>query len=903
MEQHQKELAPPLSQFRQGVPPRLERLVARLLAKDRAERIGYARDVAAILSECGARSPGWKSTPPPERTYLYRPPLVGRDDATGQLDRALRRLWREHGDIVLVEGESGVGKTRFAMEIAHRATQLGVRVIAGGCACVSADATGLHGARGAPLHGFRPLLMAVADACMERGPEEASRLLGPFGTALAEFEPALRELCGPASPLPALPAAAARTRLYQSLGHVLCAFSRTSPVLLVMDDLQWADELSLGFLQYWAQSSSEPNRVLLLTTLRREERTEEHARFAATPGVRHISLPRLRAEDVGQMVAGMLSLNDAPAGFIRFLSRTSEGNPFFVAEYLRTALHERVLVRDAGKWRVATTSEPTEVLCESLPLPQSLRAIVERRLVGLPGTAAEFVKLAAVAGREFDLDLLQRAGSLLDHDLLDALTELTSRQVVEPADDGNGFRFAHDKLREIPYSELPRLERQRLHRLLAVAMEARQAAGRSEPPAVLGLHWLGADEPRRASPYFHAAGNAALRVHALDQAVELFRSALSTLSGVARLESSETALLQEKLGDALAQKGAMLEAREAFEHAIEHRNAHEHVERARLHRKLGKTWEAAHDHQEELSAYDRAERELELARTGDVELFRCEWIQVKLNRTWVFYWQARIEKMNQILSEIEPHLEQYASPRQRSNFYQALVTRDYRRDRFVVGPATLENARRSVSEAKRAKDPVETALARFVLGFGLLFGGNVAGAREELQAALSDTRRLGNTTNEIRCLAYLLLAARWLHETNDTRAMSLEVLTRATSARMLDYVGLSQACLGWLHYKEGNQSEARRMSQEAVDSWSQLSFCYPFQWTALLTLLACQLGESPQKDARTAEQLLRPGLALLPNAIDAALRAAVDAYEGNDYDRASSEARRAVEAAITLGLL
>ena len=150
----------------------------------------------------------------------------------------------------------------------------------------------------------------------------------------------------------------------------------------------------------------------------------------------------------------MLSLPTPPPAFVKFLAEKTEGNPFFLAEYLRTAVSEQVLVRTrAGHWTFAESDDPTEVVCESLPLPRSLREVVVRRLSTLTPRALAVLRAAAVIGREFDPQVLQEVAGVDEQELAGALTELVDRHVIENAEFG-AFRISHDKLREIPYAEL-----------------------------------------------------------------------------------------------------------------------------------------------------------------------------------------------------------------------------------------------------------------------------------------------------------------------------------------------------------------------------------------------------------------------------------------------------------------
>lgn len=902
IDQHLRRPPPRLDAFVEGVSVELERLVASLLKKDRRERVGYARDVLNSLAMY-AVSP-WSGTLPRAKTYLYRPPLVGRQGAVKDAERLLRSAIDGHGQLALVLGESGIGKTRFALELAQLTVHSDIRVITSACSPLSAHADAAEGGRVAPLEPLKPFLRAVADACVESGEHETRRLLGSAGPVLATFEPALPQPAGERAPAQQLPVQAAREQLYRSLLEVLAAYAAGSPLLIVIDDLQWADELTLGLLQLLARGALRDLPVLVVGLARREELGPELQRICETDGVPRIELGRLRAEDISRMICGMLSLDQAAPEFVDFLSDKSEGNAFFVAEYLRIAVAEQVLVRnELGRWTLADSSEPTAVLCESLPLPHSLREVVERRLAGLSERSRSVMLLAATLGRNFDLVVLQYAASVDEVGVLDAIADLVQRHVVEPVEQGGGFRFTHDKLREVPYTKLSSLERAQCHEHVARALESHRAQGGEVEAATLGHHWLEAGDDARAVPHLKAAGDHAAQLNALDQATAHYTAAEHALESLGRQGDDALTSLREALGDVLLLTGALESARAAFGRALSALAAAP-VDRARIHRKLGKAWEIAHQHDHALAAYDRAEAELARSADPDSAAHKSEWLRVQINRMWVYYWLARVPDMDAIVAKVGAMIDEQAPFSERAEYYQALARRDYRDQRYAVSETTLGYIRRSLEASERANMPLQAAFARFDLGFGLLFNGQLAPAEAELTRARAVTRRLGDATSEIRCCAYLTLTQRRLGRVEETLELARETLERATRVQMLDYVALARACQGWVAWKRGQLEDAQQLSQAALDGWAALSFPHPFQWNGVLTLLAIQLPRVPLRNSiALARRLLDRRQAKLPDGIDGELQSACDAYEAGGRPSALEALERALTAARALGYL
>jgi hypothetical protein len=342
------------------------------------------------------------------------------------------------------------------------------------------------------------------------------------------------------------------------MAETLAAFAAQEPVLLVMDDLQWADELSLGVLDFLQGEFFRESRVLMLGTYRTEELDSGLRLLLASPGVTHRVLGQLDESMVARMVEDMLALPSPPATFVNFLTSRSAGNPFFVAEYLRTAIDERLLFRDLfGRWQVAAGEAALDRLHQALPLPGTLYDLVGRRLEGLGSGARSLLEVAAVLGRELDADVLAAAAGLGDLQELEALEELRARHVLEDVGGGR-LRFVHDKLREISYDGILPERRRTLHRGTALALEGRHDAD-GVPPAlypVLAHHWEMAQDDVWTFEYLEKAGAHALKAGSHVEAAGYLRRALELEvrrghdTGV-RVAASRRARWERLLGEAM----------------------------------------------------------------------------------------------------------------------------------------------------------------------------------------------------------------------------------------------------------------------------------------------------------------------------------------------------------------
>jgi eukaryotic-like serine/threonine-protein kinase len=493
------------------VPPLLEQLILRLLEKKRSARLGYAEDVAKLLVEAGAvpdAEPDSATTP-----YLYRPDIVGRRETIDATNALIRNTRKGEGAFLMLGGVSGIGKTSVAAILAREATLMHVRVITG--ESVSGG--------GAPLHPLQALLRDIADRC--RGHRDVfERVLGPRLPVLRDLEPSLAALDHDAQPI--APEIASR-RLFSDLAETLAAFAREQPLLLILDDLQWADEVTMRFLASLGPDFFAGLPLVILGTYRVDESGPELRALVASAHVTNVPLERLDDNSVAEIVRSMLAAPDAPPGFLQFLATQTEGNPFFVAEYLRSAVAEHLLFRESGRWHVAASDENYA----SLALPGTIRDLVAHRLARLSPLARRAAEAAAVLGRELSEEQFLGVWGESEGGALDAIAELTEQHVFEsPSETGaENIRFAHDKLREGAYAGIEESRRRELHRravdVIERACNTEEELRRHE--AELARHCDAAGLQEKAIHYFARAAETAVGTGACREAIDFMNRAIT----------------------------------------------------------------------------------------------------------------------------------------------------------------------------------------------------------------------------------------------------------------------------------------------------------------------------------------------------------------------------------------
>ena len=479
----------------------------------------HLKGLAEPVSVCEVSwEPAGSSVPMPALLTDVGRVFVGRD---AELER-LHLLWKEASAgerrMALVAGEPGVGKTRLAAELAVGVHEEGGTVLAGRC---DEDL-------GVPYQPFVEALRHFVDQALV---EDLREYLGRYGGELARLLPELTErLPDLPSPLSSDPETE-RYRLFDAVAAWLAAVSAENPVLLVLDDLQWAAKPTLLLLRHVVRSG-ETLRLLVVGTYRDTELTHDHPLLEVVADLRrHVGVDRMALAGLDDMAVAAFveqaagrELDDDAAALARAIYHETQGNPFFLKEILRHLAETGAVVRQDGRW---TTHSPID----ELGIPEGVRDVIGRRLTHLSKDANRLLHVAAVVGAEFDLDVLRASDVLEDDDLVAAVEEATSaRLVVEALGPAPRYRFAHALVRDTLYRGLSAARRTTLHRRVAEAIEAVHGPYLDDYLPALAHHWARAAAPAaetgRAVDYARRAGDRALAQLAHDEAVAYYRQAI-----------------------------------------------------------------------------------------------------------------------------------------------------------------------------------------------------------------------------------------------------------------------------------------------------------------------------------------------------------------------------------------
>jgi DNA-binding SARP family transcriptional activator len=439
--------------------------------------------------------------------YPPQPPqaddFVGRSAELGQLQAAWQAARPGHSSVALVEAGAGMGKTRLVRVFAETVPH--VDCLAGVC---------YESTRTLP---YSPWLDLLESRMEQLGDESLSRLSAFAVEYLARLLPGLaRRLKRRSPPMPI--SGGEVSRLFKAVSEFLLELPEQAPLLLFLDNLQWADEASLQLFHFLARQTT-PGTLLLIGAFRSEEAKETPALQALLGDLQqrpllHLQLPPLTPQAINQLVARLWP--ELPEGYrpsvCDLLVKATRGNPLFTTEILREL--------------TGTTQAPV-----ALPVPPSVSNLIQRRLALLPESSRQVVEALAVLDSPATPALAQQISGRSEDETVAAIDMALRRGLlqVQAETGGERYDFSHDLMREAVAEQLSPIRRQLLHRRTALALEQSGAAA-----ATLAHHWQLAGDGEKEGHFAALAGAQAAALYANDEAVRYLERALTLTNAPAR---------------------------------------------------------------------------------------------------------------------------------------------------------------------------------------------------------------------------------------------------------------------------------------------------------------------------------------------------------------------------------
>jgi predicted ATPase len=528
----------------EDVPPRLDQLILELMEKSPDNRPSSASEVQKTLERGDLLDPdaeGVKEIAVVRR--IARGRFVGREqeltDATNLWNKALAG----EGQLLLLSGEPGIGKTRLIRELYTHVEVTGGHALIGEC-----ESEG-----GSPYSPFAQIVHKALQTRSENGFALPDFVLSDLLELVPELKPYYPEI----PPNPKLEPEAEQRRLFENVVAFCQALSEYSPLMLVIDDAHWADSGTLSLLRHLA-SRTRTQKTLLAATYREVELDEAQPFHEALLELNRkrlgtrLKLRRFDQTQTEDMLAAIFESEEITPEFLEGIFGETEGNPFFIEEVCKALVESGQVFYKDGDWDRLSMDE--------IEIPQSVRVAIQSRVSKLPEEYQDTLNLAAILGREFDYDTLAEAGDLDEDALIDALEIAEDAQLIEEISGKGGatFSFVHALIPTTLAEGVRTLRRRKLHRHAAEAIEVT----RPDDYEDLAYHNEEAGNEEQAREYYAKAGERASAAYANQEAEDHFRAALEL--DPSEVERSE---LLSLLAEVLARVGQYDEAIDAWREA------------------------------------------------------------------------------------------------------------------------------------------------------------------------------------------------------------------------------------------------------------------------------------------------------------------------------------------------
>jgi DNA-binding SARP family transcriptional activator len=800
-------------------------------------------------------------------------PLVGRSEEW----RRLLALWENAStgnvQVGFITGEAGIGKTRLLSEFTHWSELQSIPIDT--AVCYPAEGSLPYGPvmswiRARPLPALDKVWLAEIGRLL---PELVQKVPG-----LPRLEP--------------LHEAWQRQRLFEALARAVVGRSRAQ--ILVLEDVQWCDRDTLEWLHFLFRFTANVS-LLVLVTLRHGEIAVDHPLRAFQTALRtegyyaEIALHPLTRADSIQLIEQTSQQayhhrldTDTAANIYQH----TEGNPLFLVEMVRLS----------------------ETLPENLLATSGrIQAVLSRRLDQLSQDTREVTALAATIGREFDLAVLRQAGGESDEHLVSVIDELLRSYIIQEISQDT-FDFTHDLLRQAALSGLSMAHRRLLHRKVAEAYAHLDRSTLHPRHAEVASHFERAGLAVQAVGHYRLAAQAAADIFANANAWEYLRRAIELAESVGvgdqrEISFEDFAMILEKAGHMLALDGKYQQALPYFERALAQPFAQSGIWRSQVYRKISDTWIPQYLYDRSYLALDQAERALGVVPPDGTVPEQQEWLQVQLDRIQIDYWWSFPDRMDSRIQKIEGLVASIGRVGQQNTLLSLRYQARMRHERYRFSSDTVQIVRERMDQAEKLDDAFNLAVARFQYGFALLWHGDLLEARDWMERANESLLRMGARLPQLRCLAYLSVISRRLHEPEKLRNEIPPLLELARVINDYMYLGIGLANQGWLAWQDGNAVQAEQLCEGATTVWANIPGCV-FHALADWVLLALALArEDLGKSESASRALTDPNPAFQPIAepMSSLLSRALAACEAGGRTTALGLFRQALEAARAAG--
>ena len=808
-----------------------------------------------------------------DRVPLARPipvkevPLVDRLEEMKLLKEAVDRAVQGEGGLVFVYGEAGIGKTRLARELRAYAHLKGMQVLYGRC-------PGLFRMDGVP-----PYILwreVIRDYLDSSNLEQLYRVIGFYPAEVAKLVPELSQKLKAIPPSLPISPEQEQNRLFEAVSQFISNLSRETPLLVVLDDLQWTDHSSLLLMHYLARGIQK-TPMLLLGAYRS---TDVDAKHPLTPILaelkrerlpQSVSLKRMSREDTSEMIKQNLEQEDIPPDFCSLIYDKTRGNPFFTEEVIESLKEEEIIYREGNMWKIRDVSR--------IELPETVKSVVKARVGRLDEECQKVLTMASLVGNDFTFEALQGITDLEEDKLRKTVDELLKTGLLKHrvVHDEDVCSFADIIVRDVVYEEVGTYERKKLHGVVGTALEKAYAKKIEEHSGEIASHFLESGDKDKALEYFLKAGGKARSVYANREAISYFNSALKLLEEKDGVQQ-ESARVLETLGDIESVVGEYDACIKSWNEALLlWTRLNEKAKIARLHGKMahvfwnlmGKTAEAKHHHEKALKILETEPEGIELA-TLYADLCHMLWRageDLETARSWGEKALELAKKLNANEVLASTYIDMGVISLRAGEGWKNDAEYTERALKIALDNGYMESALRAYVNlaACLPEEEHDRILELREKGFELakkvgnltyqswleehLAGAYIGmGNMDKAFALAEESVALDRKSGEMTHLPLSLVILGFIHqirgELDKSEQYYMEALRTSQKSNELNTITSSYGSLGWLHFDKGDYVEARGFWEKAYDTSEKAGQkLLKMYWAGNLLLICVELGE------------------------------------------------------------
>ena len=476
-------------------------------------------------------------------TTIGAEPIIGREKERAFLLEKLEAALHGTGSVVFTTGPAGIGKTRLVRELRHHAAGCGFQWFGG-----KYEKSGNR--------PYAPWIDMLKVHLQQRDATSLQLLIGPYTTQLGSIVPEVMPQANSTSKVTPKDSGIERTRLFEAWTHLFVQISRETPLVLFLDDVQWAGSLEL--LHHLARNIGN-QRVLVLVAYRNDELKMKATLWKTVLDMNRerlfhpLPLEPLEKKEVAQLILHKVEKIIAPH-LVDLVYQRTQGNPFFVEEFLRLLQERKLIVQTEAGVDLRESA--------SLEMPESVKSVINERVEELGKNAVELLRMASVIGREFSLRVLEACAGEQEEELIGVMDHCEAQGLIHSSS-GLGeekYAFKHDLLQEALYESIGPARRRRYHLRIAEVIENLYASRLEERYESLAYHFREGNDLEKAVIYSHRAGVKAVSHCAYREAVWYFEQALRALEHLpeGRKMWAQTIAIRIDLGPALIAVGSYL---------------------------------------------------------------------------------------------------------------------------------------------------------------------------------------------------------------------------------------------------------------------------------------------------------------------------------------------------------